>query len=72
MSFIKCTRRVADHDIPAPLFRGRIVVLQCHGGRLQSDPIRPCASNGLKRFLFTICYLLNISFQFVQLVKIFY
>lgn len=27
MSFIKCTRRVADHDDPAPFFKGRIVDL---------------------------------------------
>lgn len=27
MSFIKCTRRVADHDNPAPFFKGRIVDL---------------------------------------------
>lgn len=73
MSFIKCTRRVADHDNPTPFFqRKNCRSLQSHGGRLQSDPIRPCASNGLKWFLFTICYLLNITFQFVQLVKIFY
>lgn len=58
---------------PPPFFQRKDCrSLQSHGGRLQSDPIGPCASNGLKWFLLAICYLLNITFQFVQLVKIFY
>lgn len=47
-------------------------IFQSHGFHLQINHIGPCASNGLNWFLITICYLRNISFQFVQLIKIFY